>query len=103
MIHTCSTYAKNHNLSFSTHNNPRKSKTKCKALWKKKPNLKKLALDDKKLPMVNIVKHFGTTLTDVLDDISQDILEESAQYIAKNKFVGLIFLSLPITRENHVS
>ena len=83
MIHTCSTYAKNHNLSFSTHDNPRKSKTKCMAFLKKKRDLKKLALDDKQLPWVNSVKHLGTTLTDILD-MGQDLLQKRAQYIAKN-------------------
>ena len=51
----------------STHDNPRKSKTKGMAFLKKKWDLKKLALDDKELPWVNSVKHLGTTLTDILD------------------------------------
>ena len=80
IIRTCSTYAKKHNLSFSTHDNPKKSKIKCMALLKKKWNLKKLALGDKKLRWVNSVKHLGTTLTDVLDDMGQDILAKRAQY-----------------------
>ena len=83
MLHTCSTYAKNHDLSFSTHDNPRKSKTKCMAFLKKKRDLKKLALDDKKLPWVNSVKHLGTTLTDILD-MGQDLLQKRAQYTVKN-------------------
>ena len=77
MIHACSTYAKNHNLLFSTHDNPRKSK--CMAFLKKKWNLKKQELDNKKL-WVNSLKHLGTTLTDAV----VDILENRAQYIAKN-------------------
>ena len=83
-IRTCPTYAINRNLSFSTHVNPRKSKTKCIAFLKKKRNLKKLALDEKKLPWVNSLKHLGTILTDAVDDMGQDILEKRAQYIAKN-------------------
>ena len=75
MIHTCSTYAKNHNLSFSTHDNPRKSKTKCMAFLKKKRDLKKLALGDKELPWVNSVNHLGTTLT---LDMGQDLLQKRA-------------------------
>ena len=74
----------NHNPSFSTHENPRKSKTKCIAFLKKKRNLKNLALDEKKLPRVNSFKHLGTTLTDAVDDMGQDILGKRAQYIAKN-------------------
>ena len=37
---------------------------------------------DKKLPWVYSVKHLGTTLTDVLDDMDQDLLEKQVQYIA---------------------
>ena len=129
MIRTCSTYAKNHNLSFITHDNPRKNKTKWMAFLKKKQNLKNLALDDKKLPWVNSLKHLGVTLTYTVVDMGEDILERRAQYIAKNnelthefhyahpstkvfannifhtQFYGaplwdLFFPSLPKTREN---
>ena len=72
MIHTCSTYAKNHNLSFSTHHNPRKSKTKCMAFLKKKRDLNKLVLHDKELPWVNSVKHLGTTLTEILQRVPKN-------------------------------
>ena len=41
MIKTCSDYTTQHNLSFSTHNNPKKSKTKCMSFLKKKNNPKK--------------------------------------------------------------
>ena len=56
MIRTCSTYAKNHE-----HDNPRKNKTKCMAFLKKKRKLKNLALDAKKLPWINSLKHHDTT------------------------------------------
>ena len=81
----------------STHDNPRKSKTKCIAFLKKKRNLKKLELDEKKFALCkfgeaswnNFVivpeqKCIKKTLTDVLDDIGQDVLEKHVQYIAKN-------------------
>ena len=57
------------------------------AFLKEKRNLKKLALNDKTLPWVNSVKHLGTTLTDVLHDMGQNVLEKRVQYvqyIAKN-------------------
>ena len=36
------------------------------------------------LPRVNSLKHLGTTLTDAVDDMGQNILEKRAQYIAEN-------------------
>ena len=84
MIDTCATYATSHNLSFSINVNPKKSKTKCIAFSKTRKNLKHLTLNDKTLPWVDSVKHLGTTITDELADMSQDLLEKRAQYISKN-------------------
>ena len=84
MIKTCSDYTTQHNLSFSTHNNPKKSKTKCMSFLKIKRILRNMKLNDKKLPWVNSVKHLGTTITDALNDMGQDLLEKRAQYVAKN-------------------
>ena len=39
MIDTCSDYAKTHNLSFSTHEDPKRSKTKCIAFRRRKEEL----------------------------------------------------------------
>ena len=49
MIKTCSDYTKHRNLSFSTHNNPKKSKTKCMSFLKKKRILKNMKLNDNEL------------------------------------------------------
>ena len=84
MIKTCSDYTTQHNLSFSTHNNPKKSKTKCMSFLKKKRILRNMKLNDKKLPWVNSVMHLGTSITDALNDMGQDLLEKRAQYVAKN-------------------
>ena len=84
MINTCSEYAKYHNLSFSTNHDPNKSKTKCMGFLKKKRILRNMQLDNKNLPWVNSVRYLGTTITDTLDDMNQDLLEKRAQYIAKN-------------------
>ena len=85
MIDTCSRYAKSHNLSFSTHENPTKSKTKCIAFQRTKKDLKHRILNGKKLPWVTTVKHLGTTITDdVACKLNQDLLEKRAQYISKN-------------------
>ena len=79
MIKTCSDY-----ISFSTHNNPKKSKTKCMSFLKQKRILRNMKLNDKKLPWVNSVKHLGTTIPDALNEMGQDLLEKRAQYVVKN-------------------
>ena len=85
MVDTCTSYAKVHNLTFSTHEIPSKSKTKCMAFLKTKRDLKKLQLDGKPLPWVDSVKHLGTTLTNNKGCcLEQDLIEKRAQYIAKN-------------------
>ena len=85
MIDTCSRYAKSHNLSFSTHENPKRSKTKCMAFQRKKKGMDNLKLNDKNLPWVNSVKHLGSTITDdIRCRMNQDLLEKRAMYIAKN-------------------
>ena len=64
MIDTCSRYTKSHNLSFSTHENPKHSKTKYMAFQRKKKGMDCLKLNDKDLPWDNSVKHLGSTITD---------------------------------------
>ena len=85
MIDRCEQYARRHNLTFSTHENPAKSKTKCMAFLKEDRALRNLHLNGKPLPWVGSVKHLGTTLTnDAGCTLKQDLLEKRAMYIAKN-------------------
>jgi hypothetical protein len=49
MLNTCEEYAKEHNLTFSTNDDPKKSKTKCMAFLNKKRPLKQVTLCGKKL------------------------------------------------------
>ena len=85
MIDRCEQYARLHNLTFSTHENPAKSKTKCMAFLKEDRVLRNLHLKGKPLPWVGSVKHLGTTLTnDRGCTLKQDLLEKRAMYIAKN-------------------
>ena len=85
MINTCSRYAKSHNLAFSTHENPKKSKTKCLAFQRKKKDIRKMTLNDKELPWVNSVKHLGSTITDnKACRMNQDLLEKRAAHISNN-------------------
>ena len=106
---------------------PRKARPKVWLVCKKKQNVKKLILEGKKLPWLNLVKCLGTTLTDVLDDMGQGLAQKRVQCIAENNeitlfqyvqtpakvlaknifsahflrctFLGLVFSSLPKTRE----
>ena len=85
MINRCEQYAQLHNLTFSTHENPAKSKTKCVAFLKEDRALPSLHLKGKPLPWVESVKHLGTTLTNNGGcSLKQDLLEKRAMYIAKN-------------------
>ena len=87
MVNTCLRYAKTHNLTFSTHENPTKSKTKCMAFLQKNRELKNINLNGKPLPWVESVKHLGTTITTTntgLCSLDQDLVEKRACYIAKN-------------------
>ena len=92
MIDTCMRYTKIHNLTFSTNENPQKSKTKCVAFQKKKRDVRNLHLNNKTLPWVTSVKHLGTTLTN-MDGcrMDQDMLEKRAMYIAKNNEINQEF------------
>ena len=83
MIDICSDYAGKHNLSFSTNENPNKSKTKCTAFLKQKElPARKMFLEQKPLPWVTSIKHLGVTINDKMN-IGQEIMEKRAQYIMK--------------------
>ena len=83
MIDICSDYAGKHNLSFSTNENPNKSKIECIAFIKKKEQpARKMFLGQKPLPWVTSIKHLGVTINDMMN-IGQDIMEKRAQYIVK--------------------
>ena len=93
MIKICEGYAKLHNLSFSTNENPSKSKTKCMAFLRERRTLRNLKLNEKSLPWVDSLKHLGTTLTSSGGScaLDQDLLEKRAMYIAKNNELGQEF------------
>ena len=84
MLDTCEEYANEHNLTFSTNDNPNKSKTKCMAFLRKKRTLANMTLCEKKLPWVDYVRHLGNTIVNNIDGMSQDIIEKRAQYITRN-------------------
>ena len=84
MLHTCETYAKEHNLQFSTNNIPSKSKTKCMAFVKDKRELKNMMLCGKILPWVDNVKHLGSVISNDSDVMGNDTLQKRASYINRN-------------------
>ena len=85
MVDTCSTYAKQYHLTFSTNENPSKSKTKCMAFLRSERNLRNVTLNDKELPWISSIKHLGTTITNNFRcRMGQDTGEKRAAYIAKN-------------------
>ncbi len=98
MINTCSSYAKSHNLSFSTHENPKRSKTKCVAFQRYKKEVYNLKLNEKDLPWVTSVKHLGSTITDD-GRTNQDLTEKRAMYVARNnELVQELYFAHPKTQ-----
>ena len=65
MVDVCSTFAINHNLTFSTNICAKKSKTKCIVFAKKVPNIENIApimLNGTPLPWVDQITHLGHIL-----------------------------------------
>ena len=85
MVDTCCQYAKKYHLTFSTNDNPVKSKTKCMAFLRKERKLRNIKLNDKGLPWITSIKHLGSTINNNYDcNMKQDISEKRAAYIAKS-------------------
>ena len=100
MINTCSKYATKHNLTFSTNDDPKKSKTKCMVFQRKERALRKLKLSGKDLPWVKSVKHLGSTITnDVNCKMRQDLMEKRAMYVSRNNELAQeFFFAHPTTK-----
>ena len=81
MLKLCESYAKEHNLFFSTHPDPKKCKTKCLASLRKDRELKNLTLDGKDLPWVKSSKHLGCTIEQNIQSMKKDLMEKRATYI----------------------
>ena len=87
MVKICETYAKNHNIAFSTDKDPKKSKTKGMVFRnseKKFIEPVKLILNNDCLPWVTSAKYLGNKLVNKIDGQSQDIKEKRARYIERN-------------------
>ena len=83
MITNCGKFAKELNLSFSVHDDPRKSKTKCIAFLNKERSLTNISLNGKDLPWVKTAKHLGCKITDEPGSLKSDLMEKRAIYINK--------------------
>ena len=84
MLNTCQEYAQSHNLQFSTHENPRKCKTKCLAFLIKQRPLSPMKLCGNNLPWVTEGKHLGSIIENKINGMAKDIKVKRAQYIQKN-------------------
>ena len=84
MLETCESFAKSHNLRFSTDPNPAKCKTKTMAFLKKVRPLPSLILCGNPLPWTDRCKHLGTTLANKVDGCQEDMRVKNAMYIQKN-------------------
>ena len=71
MLETCEIYAKQHNLQFSTDENPVKSKTKCLSFLKTPRNIPKMILNGTDLPWVKSGLHLGNTIENKSDGMKQ--------------------------------
>ena len=91
MIITCETYAKEHNLQFSTDVIPSKSKTKCIAFVKEKREIKHMVLCGNELPWVDNIKHLGSVITNDSDLMGSDTLQKRASYINRNNEINQEF------------
>ena len=99
MIKTCEEYAKSLNLSFSTHDNPKKCKTKCLAFLKQERHLKNITLDGKDLPWVKTTKHLGCKIGDNICGLKDDLIEKRAIYINKvNELTQEFHFAHPLTK-----
>ena len=99
MFNTCEDYAKTHNLSFSTHANPTKCKTKCMAFVKDDRELRSITLDGKLLPWVESTKHLGCKLGSTICGLKDDLMEKIATFINKvNEFMQEFYFAHPLTK-----
>ena len=84
MIDTCVEYARDHNLTFSTDVNPKKSKTKCMIFLKNPRTIEPLKLDNTALPFTDSAKHLGHFVDNSSFSIKKDMRVKRAMVIQKN-------------------
>ena len=79
-------YASDHNISFSTNIDPKKSKTKGIIFSKHemKREIENVLLNENPLLWVQSAKYLGNRLTNKINGLCDDVLEKRARYIEKN-------------------
>ena len=86
MLDVAQEYVKEHQISFSTDQDPAKSKTK--GIIFTKGNLRfspaPLKLNGNDLPWITSAKYLGNTITNVLDGYTRDCQQKRAMYIGRN-------------------
>ena len=100
MLRTCENYAAEHNLKFSTNDNPAKCKTKCIAFQlHEQPFSNNVELCGVPLPWVEGGLHLGNTLSNKVNGMGQDIRKKRAAFISKNNELNQEFwFSHPSTK-----
>ena len=99
MLRTCENYAAEHNLKFSTNDNPAKCKTKCIAFQLHEQPLSNVELCGVPLPWVEGGLHLGNTLSNKVNGMGQDIRKKRAAFISKNNELNQEFCSVtPLPR-----
>ena len=99
MLKVCEQYAAEHNLKFSTNENPVKCKTKCIAFQKQDHPRRSVELCGVPLPWVDGGLHLGNNLSNQTNIMGQDIKIKRAQFINKNNELNQEFwFSHPSTK-----
>ncbi len=99
MVKTCEDFANTHTLTFSTHPDANKCKTKCLAFLKKERPLKNILLCGNELPWVKTVKHLGCKISSNIQGLHDDLMEKRAIYINRvNELLQEFYYADPLTR-----
>ena len=99
MIQNCEEHTRSLNITFSTHENPKKCKTKCMAFLDKEREMRNITLDGKDLPWVTSAKHLGCRMTNTSGALTKDIMEKRAIFINRvNELNQEFYFAHPLTK-----
>ena len=98
MIRICEKFASENNLRFSTHSDPKKSKTKCVHFSKRKLDLAKIVLNGDTLPWVDSAKHVGNTL-ERDNSFSKDLTLKRGDFIGRiHSIMQEVYFANPLVK-----
>ena len=100
MMKTCEKFMTDLNLSFSTHVDPKKCKTKCMAYLNNDREVRNITLNGKDLPWVKTAKHLGCKIDDTQHGgLHTDLMEKRAIFINKvNELSQEFHFAHPLTK-----